>query len=156
MDIYALRMKEWIDKNGVEADFMSFSKSVHSVKEAVEATGYPQERFTKSIVILTSSNDVVVAVVPGDSRASTERVRKALNLAERPRTATASEIERHLAQLMGGNSPLNAPNARILIDPKVLEKDWIITGGGNNRSLVRISIEELRRVVDFVEVRVRK
>jgi prolyl-tRNA editing enzyme YbaK/EbsC (Cys-tRNA(Pro) deacylase) len=83
-------------------------------------------------------------------------VRKALALAQRPRIATASESETLLGQQIGGNSPLNADNARVLIDPEVLAMDWILTGGGDARSLVRISIAELRRVVGFTEARVRK
>ena len=95
-------------------------------------------------------------VVPADSRANTERVRKALSLDERPRIATAEESEQHLRQQIGGNSPLNTPNAKVLIDPKVLERDWILTGGGDNQSLVKISIPELQRIVEFETVRIRK
>jgi prolyl-tRNA editing enzyme YbaK/EbsC (Cys-tRNA(Pro) deacylase) len=140
----------------VRAEFLSFETSVHTVAEAVTASGYPEERFTKSIVMIGPADRVMIAMVPGDTRASTERVRKALGLSERPRIAEAEEIERHLGQLMGGNSPLNASGAEVFIDPKVFEKDWIITGGGDDRSLVRIPTEELRRVVDHTEVRVRK
>ncbi len=74
----------------------------------------------------------------------------------RPRIATAEEVENHIGQQVGGNSPFNAPNATILIDSKLLEKDWILTGGGDARYLVKISIEELKRVVNYTEARVRK
>ncbi|NQU64100.1 MAG: hypothetical protein HQ517_07440, partial [SAR324 cluster bacterium] len=53
-------------------------------------------------------------------------------------------------------SPLNAPHAIILIDPKLLEQDWVITGGGDDRHLVKISTEELKRVIDYTEARVRR
>jgi len=69
---------------------------------------------------------------------------------------TWEESEEYLGQQLGGNSPLNAPNAIILIDPKVLEREWILIGGGDDRSLVKISIAELERVVTYVEARVRK
>jgi len=156
MTPYAERIRAWLEENDVQAEFLSFGTSVHTVAEAVEATGQPEDRITKSIVMIGPSERVIIAMVPADTRASTERVRKALGLAERPRTAAAEEMERHLGQLMGGNSPLNASGAEILIDPKVLEQDWIITGGGDDRSLVKIPTEELRRVVDYTEVRVRK
>ena len=90
---YSEKMKVWLEDKKVEAEFLSFDRSVHTVSDAVEVSGYPVERFTKSIVMLTSTNDVVIVVVPADCRASTERVRKVLNLDERPRTATAFEIE---------------------------------------------------------------
>jgi Cys-tRNA(Pro)/Cys-tRNA(Cys) deacylase len=150
------RVKRWIEDNNVDAEMLGFADSVHSVQEAVAVSGYPVERFTKSIVMLTSDDSLVIALVPADARASTERVRKALGLTDRPRIVTAEESERYLGQQLGGNSPLNAPNASILIDPKVLERDWVLTGGGDDRNLVKIPVAELKRVVIYTEVRVRK
>ena len=150
------RVKRWIEDNNVNAEILSFSDRVYTVEEAVAVSGYPVERFTKSIVMLTSEEKLVIALVPADARASTERVRKALGLIDRPRIVTAEESERHLGQQLGGNSPFNAPNATILIDPKVLERDWILTGGGDDRNLIKISVAELKRVVTYTEARVRK
>jgi prolyl-tRNA editing enzyme YbaK/EbsC (Cys-tRNA(Pro) deacylase) len=150
------RITRWIEDNNVNAEMLSFSERVYTVEEAVAVSGYPVERFTKSIVMLTSDERLVIALVPADARASTDRVRKALGLIDRPRIVTAEESERYLGQQLGGNSPLNAPNATILIDPKVLERDWILTGGGDDRNLVKIPVAELKRVVTYTEARVRK
>jgi prolyl-tRNA editing enzyme YbaK/EbsC (Cys-tRNA(Pro) deacylase) len=150
------RIKRWIEDNNVNAEMLSFSERVYTVGEAVAASGHPVERFTKSIVMLTSDERLVITLVPADARASTDRVRKALGLIDRPRIATAEESESYLGQQLGGNSPLNASNATILIDPKVLERDWILTGGGDDRNLIKISVAELKRVVTYTEARVRK
>ena len=150
------RITRWIEDNNVNAEMLSFSERVYTVEEAVAVSGYPVERFTKSIVMLTSDERLVIALVPADARASTDRVRKALGLIDRPRIVTSEESERYLGQQLGGNSPLNAPNATILIDSKVLERDWILTGGGDDRNLVKIPVAELKRVVTYTEARVRK
>ncbi len=150
------RITRWIEDNNVNAEMLSFSERVYTVEEAVAVSGYPVERFTKSIVMLSCDDRLVIALVPADARASTDRVRKALGLIDRPRIVTAEESERYLGQQLGGNSPLNAPNATILIDPKVLERDWILTGGGDDRNLVKIPVAELKRVVTYTEARVRK
>lgn len=156
MTVYSQRIKDWLRKENVDAEILSFEESVHSVEEAIAVSGHPIERITKSIVMLTPADKLVIAMVPAKYRASTERVRKFLELDERPRIATAEEIEKYLGQQVGGNSPFNAPNAKILIDPKLIEKDWILTGGGDNRHLVKISTEELKRVIVFTETRIRK
>ncbi len=150
------RITRWIEDNNVNAEMLSFSERVYTVEEAVAVSGYPVERFTKSIVMLSCDDRLVIALVPADARASTDRVRKALGLIDRPHIVTAEESERYLGQQLGGNSPLNAPNATILIDPKVLERDWILTGGGDDRNLVKIPVAELKRVVTYTEARVRK
>ena len=150
------RIKDWLHINNVDAELLSFKESVHSVDEAIKVSGYPIERITKSIVMLTPTDDLVIAVVPANNRASTKRVRKVLKLSDRPRIATSEEIEKYIGQKAGGNSPLNAPNAKILIDPKIFEIDWILTGGGDDKHLIKISTEELKRVTIYTEVRVRK
>ena len=149
-------IQDWLSQNDVDSEHIKFQQSVHTVDEAVKISGHPVECFTKSIVMLDSNNKLIIAMVPASFRASTERVRKALDLIERPRTVTADESEQMLGQKVGGNSPLNASQATILIDPKVFERDWILTGGGDDRSLVKISTEELKRVINFQEARVRK
>lgn len=156
MTEYSQRIKTWLDDNNIDADLLKFKESVHSVEEAVMVSGYPVERITKSIVMLTQKNDLVIAVVCAKNRASTERVRKFLKHNERPRIATEGEIEHLTGQKAGGNSPLNASNALILIDPKVLELDWVLTGGGDDRHLIKISIEELKKVTTYTAVRIRK
>lgn len=156
MTEYSQKIKDWLHKNNVEAELLKFEKSVHSVEEAVAVSGYPIEKITKSIVMITAADNVVIALVPAEFRASTERVRKFLKLEQRPRIANMEDIERLTGQKAGGNSPFNLPKAIILMDPKLLEKDWVLTGGGDDRHLVKISLEELKRVVPFREARVRK
>ena len=149
-------MRQWLVDHAVDAQFMAFETSVYSVAEAVAASGHPVERFTKSIVMVSDDGVGIIAMVPADCRASTERVRKALGLPGRPRLASPDETLALTGQQAGGNSPLNAGQATVLLDPKVLELDWLVTGGGDDRSLVRISTDELRRVASYTEVRVRK
>jgi prolyl-tRNA editing enzyme YbaK/EbsC (Cys-tRNA(Pro) deacylase) len=156
MTEFSQKIKDWLRKENVDAEWLSFEESVHSVEQAVAVSGYPVERIAKSIVMLTPAGKLVIAMVPAKFRASTERVRKFLGLDLRPRIATADEIEHHTGQQVGGNSPFNAANATILIDPGLLDQDWILTGGGDDRHLVKIAIEELRRVVIFSEARVRR
>jgi Cys-tRNA(Pro)/Cys-tRNA(Cys) deacylase len=156
MTKYSQRIKDWLYEENIEAELLTFNKSVHSAEEAVAVSGQPIERITKSIVMITQVGTLVIAMVPAKNRASTKRVGKFLKLDERPRIASAKEILKHTGQQVGGNSPFNVPNAKILIDPKILEEDWILTGGGDDRHLVKISTEELKRIIDYSEVRVRK
>jgi Cys-tRNA(Pro)/Cys-tRNA(Cys) deacylase len=156
MTKYSQRIKDWLRQKDVAAELLNFEKSVHSVEETIAVTGYPIERITKSIVMVTPTENFIIAMVPATSRASTERVRKFLGIDVRPRLATSEEIQTVIGQMPGGNSPFNAPNATVLIDPKLLEQDWIITGGGDDKHLIKITIAELKRVVTYTETRVRK
>lgn len=149
-------MRRWLDDHGVDAELLQFDTSVYSVEAAVAASGLPVEWFTKSMVMVAGGGEGIIAMVPAGCRASTERVRKALGLAARPRLATSREALALTGQQAGGNSPLNPGRATVLVDPKVFESDWLVTGGGDERTLVRIATAELRRVAAFTIARVRK
>lgn len=150
------RIEAWLQGVGADSEFLRFDSSVHTVDEAVSASGIDIVHFTKSIAMITDSGKPVLAVVPADSRASTDRVRKALHLSERPRVATADESERMFGQKLGGNCPFNVSDVTVLVDPRVADREWAVFGGGDDRSLVTISMAELRRIVSFTEARVRK
>ena len=146
----------WLIAHQATAEFLRFAASVHTVEEAVSVSGQPAGRITKSIAMVTASGALVIAVVPAASRASTERVRKVLGIAARPRLATAEETEQRLGQQLGGVSPFDARDATVIVDPQVLAQDWVLTGGGDALSLVKIDIAELTRLVSYTEARVRK
>lgn len=156
MGEHADKIEAWLRDVGAEAEFIRFDTSVHTVDEAVSASGIDIAHFTKSIAMITDSGQPVLAIVPADSRASTDRVRKALKLSERPRIATAEESEEKLGQKLGGNCPFNVASATVIVDPNVANREWAVLGGGDDKSLVKISIAELRRVVSFTEARVRR
>ena len=105
------RIHDWLISQNVKAELLHFEKSVHSVVEAVEISGFPIERLTKSIMMFTQQGRLVIAMVQATSCVSTERVRKLLNQEIRQRLATANEVIKYTKQLVGGTTPLNVSNA---------------------------------------------
>ena len=59
---------------------------------------------------------------------------------------------------IGGVTPFGLPDGLgVLVDPRVMEPDWIILGGGNRSSKLRLAPDALRqlpamRVVDGLAV----
>ena len=150
------KIAQWLDDHNVDARLLSFEDSVHSVEDAIRVSGYPLEQITKSIVMVDENGAMVMALVPARFRASSDRVRKCLGHVVRPRIAEADEVYEVLGQKIGGNAPLNLGEVQLIIDPLIFEQEWIITGGGDDRHLVYLKTEELRRVASFIEARVRK
>jgi len=132
---------------GADAEQLVFERSVHTVKEAAKALNAKPSDFVKSVVLL-SGDRVIVAIVPGDERVSPKRVGEALGLPT-PRLATPSEVLRYTGFPAGGVPPFGYP-ARVLIDPGVLEKEFVYGGGGSARSLLKIRPTELARVTNGI------
>ena len=154
MDPYEEKLKRFMRDNNVNGEHLSFRESCHSVEEAASAANAGPDDFVKGICMIDSNGKLIVAVVCGGDRASTSRVEKALNI-DRPRVATPKEALEKAGYPCGG-IPSFGYDARFLIDPRVMERDAVYTGGGSVRSLVRISPKELLRVNKGEIVRVRK
>ena len=154
MNEYEEPLKKFLHDNNIRAEHLSFEQSCHSVAEAAEAAHANTEDFIKNICMVDSRGTLIVAVVKGEDRASTSRVGKVLAI-ERPRLATPEEIFEKTGYPCGG-TPSFGYDAVFLIDPKVMEKEVVYTGGGSECSLVRISPKELQQVNKGQIVRIRK
>jgi Cys-tRNA(Pro)/Cys-tRNA(Cys) deacylase len=143
-----------LETKNTGAEHLSFDQSCHSVAEAANAVNCTPEDIVKSICMIDSNNNIIVAVVKGEDRASTSRVAKALKI-DRPRTTTPEEILKFTGYPCGG-TPSFGFSATFLIDPKVMEKEMIYSGGGSEKSLVRITPKDLLELNRGEVVRVRK
>ncbi len=154
MDNYTEKLKKYMQEKNIAGEHLSFKQSCHSVEEAAKAASASTDDFVKNICMIDSDGNLIVAIVKGEDRASTSRVEKAINI-ERPRTATPEEILQKTGFPCGG-TPSFGYTATFLIDPRVMEKEVVYSGGGSENSLVKISPKELLRANGGTVVRVRK
>ena len=154
MNQYKEKLKKFLQDNNIPGEHFSFEQSCHSVEEAARAANAKAKDFVKNICMIDSEDNFIVAIVTGEDRASTKRVAKALNI-ERPKTATPDEILEKTGYPCGG-TPSFGYKAKFLIDPKVMEKEWIYSGGGSQNSMVKISTKELQKANNGQIVRIRK
>lgn len=148
------KLKAFMEENGIVGEHLTFSQSCHSVAEAAEAAGVTHEDFVKSICMLDGEGRLVVGIVKGEDRASTSRLAKVLNIGP-VRTATPDEVFEKTGYPCGGTPSFGYP-ARFIIDPKVMEKEFVYMGGGSETSLVRIKPSEILKGNGGEIVRIRK
>ncbi|HHU76433.1 MAG TPA: hypothetical protein GXZ24_06025 [Firmicutes bacterium] len=154
MKQYAEKLKKFLVDQDIEAEQLTFTQSCHTVKEAADAVGALPEDLVKNICMLDDQDRIIVAIVKGEDRASTTRVGKALQI-EKPRIAGAEEVLEKTGFPAGG-VPSFGFDAIFLVDPRVLEKKVVYTGGGSDHSLVRIASKELLRANKGTVARVRR
>jgi Cys-tRNA(Pro)/Cys-tRNA(Cys) deacylase len=151
---YEEKLKAFMQEHNIKGEHLSFERSCHSVEDAAKAANANTEDFVKNICMIGADNNLIVAIVKGEDRASTSRVAKALNI-ERPITATPEEILGRTGYPCGG-TPSFGYDAMFLIDQRVMEKNVVYSGGGSENSLVKIASKELQRVNEGKILRVRK
>ncbi|MFA5745863.1 MAG: YbaK/EbsC family protein [Candidatus Pacearchaeota archaeon] len=148
------KLKKYIVESKVQGEHLSFSQSCHTVKEAATTAKADPLNFVKNICMIDANGQLIVAIIKGEDRASTSQVAKALNI-ERPRLATEEEILKKTGYPSGGIPSFGYP-AKFLIDPRVMEKEIIYTGGGSKYSLVKIASKELVRINNGIIFKIRK
>lgn len=153
MSQYEEKLRTYIQQHNIDAELLTFNQSTHSVAEAAAAVGAEPEDFVKSICMIGPEDQLIVAIVKGEHRASTTRVSKALKI-ERPRIAKPEEMLEKSGYPVGG-TPAFGYDAVFLIDPKVLEKEKVYSGGGSEQALTLMSPEEMQRVNGATIARVR-
>ena len=143
MSQYEEKLRTYIKEHEIDAELLTFNQSTHSVADASAAVGAEPEDFVKSIAMIGPDNQLIVAIVKGEHRASTSRVSKALKI-ERPRIAQPDEVLEKSGYPVGG-TPAFGYEAIFLIDPKVMEKAKVYSGGGSEQALTLMSPEEMKR-----------
>jgi Cys-tRNA(Pro)/Cys-tRNA(Cys) deacylase len=151
---YEDHLKSFMKENGVDAEHLVFSQSTHSVAEAAEAAGVTARDFVKNICMVDGTGRLIVGIVKGEDRVSTSRVARVLNT-EGVRIAAPEEILERTGYPCGG-TPSFGYGAVFLVDQKVFEMEYVYTGGGSERSLVKIRPSEIIKRNGAEVVRIRK
>jgi Cys-tRNA(Pro)/Cys-tRNA(Cys) deacylase len=153
-NLFEEKLKSFMQAQGIQGEHRVFSQSCHSVAEAAVAVGGSPQDIVKNVCMLDEKARFIVAIVKGEGRASTSRVAQALGV-QKVRTASPEEVLERTGYPAGG-TPSFGYEAIFLIDPKVMEKEKVYTGGGSENSLVLIDPKELHRANQGQIVRIRK
>jgi Cys-tRNA(Pro)/Cys-tRNA(Cys) deacylase len=154
MNTYEQRLRAYMQDQDMQAEHLSLDQPCHSVAEAARAVNASPEELVKNICLLDSNGHLITAIVKGEDRVSVSRIAKTLQRAGL-RLATPDEILEKTGYPCGG-TPSFGYLATFLIDPKVMERELVFTGGGSETSLVKIQTEELVRVNQGTILRIRQ
>src|SRR2546421_843652 len=147
------RLQAYLEEQHIQAEHLSFDQPCHSVAEAARAVNASPQELVKNMCLLDSDGQLITAIVKGEDRVSVSRIAKTLQR-EGLRLATPAEILEKTGYPCGG-TPSFGYQATFLIDPKVMERELVFTGGGSETSLVKIRTEELVRANQGTILRIR-
>jgi prolyl-tRNA editing enzyme YbaK/EbsC (Cys-tRNA(Pro) deacylase) len=154
MNHYEEKIKHYIQDNHLQAEHLSFLTSCHSVEEAAKSVHTSAENLVKNICLLDQQGNLIVAIVKGEDRVSLKKIGEVLGI-EAPRPAKPEEILEKTNFICGG-VPSFGYLATFLIDPKVMEKEMVYSGGGSENSLIKISPQELQRANQGQIIKIRE
>jgi len=154
MESFELKLIEFIKHNKIQCENFHFKNSCHSVQEAAKVANIQVEDLVKNVCFIGPNKELIVAIVSGTKRASITRIEKLLNLTG-IHTATVSEVLKLTGYPAGGVPSFGYP-ATYIIDEQVMEKEIVYSGGGCEKSLVKVSPKEMQKQNKALIARIRK
>lgn len=146
------KLLKFVTENKIRAEHLTYEKSIHTVQECVEVTGIPIEYITKCVIMIKDGK-CIAGLVQAKNRVSTSRVGKVLNI-EPPQVATPEETLRLTGYAVGG-IPYIGYDALRLVDKKILDLEFVFTGGGSDKSLLKLWTSEIVKGDPIID-RIRK
>jgi len=119
--------------------FIVFDEPVKTVEQA--ARKVQAEKVAKSIVMIDSNGEPLLAVVPALSFVNHKKLKLLLNVRD-VRLANAQEVLQHSGYPAGGVPPINNIK-RVLVDQQLLRDETVIVGGGDVNKLLEIRVRDI-------------
>jgi prolyl-tRNA editing enzyme YbaK/EbsC (Cys-tRNA(Pro) deacylase) len=147
------RLFTYLTQEKICAVHIIFPESIHTVEDCVRVSGYPIEQITKSIILIGREDETIVGLVQAQYRVSTKRVGELLDISP-PAVATPEEALERTGYPVGG-MPCLGYDAQLVVDSHIFNLEYFHTGGGTDRSLLRMTPHHLYQL-DPVIGRIRK
>ncbi len=133
------KLEELVKKLGGE--ILNIKRPVKTVEQAVKATNTSPDVIIKSLIFISEKGPVLV-IVNGESKVDLKKLSKRFGLV---RFASPEEVKKITGYEIGAVPPIGV-KIHTIVDPKVLEKDFVIGGGG---AIDKLSKLDPRKIVEY-------
>lgn len=141
-------LKQFIAEHHIKAEIVQLSMDTPTVATAAEAVGVHPQQIIKSVLFLADKRPVLV-VANGLTRIDRKRLADNLRVARRRvKIASEAEVLAVTGYLAGAVPPFGHKEViPTLLETAVLTQTTVYGGGGEIRTLMRLPVVELQRVV---------
>jgi prolyl-tRNA editing enzyme YbaK/EbsC (Cys-tRNA(Pro) deacylase) len=134
---------------GVEFEVMECDPALADTAAFVQAYGVPLERSANTILVASKGAEptyVACVLLATTSLDVNNVVRREMGV-RKASFAAADPVRELTGMEIGGVTPFALPDGLpVLVDARVMEPDWVVLGGGNRSSKLRLTPEALRLV----------
>ena len=134
--------RDALDRRRVAYEVMACDPALADTAAFVEAYGVPPERSANTILVASKGAEpryVACILLATTSLDVNNVVRREMEV-RKASFAGADPVRELTGMEIGGVTPFGLPDdLPILVDARVLEPDWVILGGGNRSSKLRVA-----------------
>ena len=140
----------------IEFEVMECDPALADTAAFVEAYGMPLERSANTIVVASKGAEptYAVCILLATTSLDVNRVVRREMGVRKASFAGADPVRALTGMEIGGVTPFGLhPGLPVLIDSRVMEPEWIVLGGGNRSSKLKLAPDALRRLPSVRVVR---
>jgi prolyl-tRNA editing enzyme YbaK/EbsC (Cys-tRNA(Pro) deacylase) len=139
------RVVRTIREANIEARVEEFPDGTPTASDAARATGAKLQEIVKSLLFMCDGRSVLV-MVPGDRRADSDKIAKAVGC-EGVKVASAAEVSEATGFSTGGVAPFPLPNVNlVLMERTLLAHEIVWIGAGTSRHMAALAPTDLVRL----------
>lgn len=129
------KLEIFLEDSAIDAELVEITRDTDTVKQASDALNASPNSIVKSLVFECGEN-FVVAVVSGNDRVDTKKLGEVMEC-DNVSIATPEAVEK-ITGFSVGNVPPVGYEVRKVVDEKVLEKEEVFGGGGDENHMIMI------------------
>ena len=137
----------------LDGKIINVGKPVKTVEQAVKATDSRPKQIIKSLLFISEKEGPILVVVNGESKVDLNKLAKIFG---KVRLATPEEVRQITGFEVGAVPPVGI-EVKTIVDPKVLENEFVIGSGGRIDRLSKLNPEKIveYQKAEVVDVRVK-
>jgi Cys-tRNA(Pro) deacylase len=138
-----------LDEMGIPYQVIEQEHKARNVEEAAEERGVPKRQVVKTLLVLGSDRQHVMALVRGDQRLSLKKLARLVGV-KSLEMAPEKDVPRITGYQIGAVAPLGLRRAglTIYIDHHILEEPWVSISAGRHDAGLELATGDLIRAVD--------
>jgi prolyl-tRNA editing enzyme YbaK/EbsC (Cys-tRNA(Pro) deacylase) len=142
-------VREALASLGVDFEVMECDPALADTAAFVEAYGVPADRSANTILVASkgAAPTYVACVVLATTALDVNNVVRHEMGVRKASFAAADPVRELTGMEIGGVTPFGLPaDLPVLVDSRVMEPDWVVLGGGNRSSKLRLAPGALRQL----------
>jgi len=142
------KVRNFLKKWGKDTQIQEFDVSTATVNLAAAALNVQAQQIAQTIALKKPDGQVYFVVVAGLYRINDKKLKKHFGF--KSKKLTFGEVEPLTGYPVGGIAPFGIkPGIPIYLDQSLKGLDAVYVAGGNPKSMLKISLEELEAITDF-------
>ena len=143
------KIKQVMESLGITYSWIDIDPNYADTENFCQKYGYPMDNSGNTILVASKRGEkkYSACIVLATTRLDVNKKVKELMQVSRLSFANAEETTAITEMLIGGVTPVGLPeHLPLYIDDKVMNKDYVIIGGGSRSGKIRLNPEELLKL----------